>query len=113
MDKKFKHMGMEMTEAEHEKWHKEHPEMIQEEHQALMKKMQVNYPVLLGGTTDTSHVTSVIDGLDSFSGYPTSILIGRDGQVKDTEVGIKSETKERTAWSSRWFEKKIADGWRT
>jgi hypothetical protein len=42
MDKKFKHVGMEMKEAEHEKWHKEHPEMTEVEHQTLMKKMGVS-----------------------------------------------------------------------
>lgn len=39
MDKKFKHLGMEMTEAEHEKWHNDHPDMTKKEHKNLMKKM--------------------------------------------------------------------------
>lgn len=42
MGKRFKHMGMEITEAEHEKWHKEHSALTEKEHRALMKKMGIN-----------------------------------------------------------------------
>jgi len=36
------HMGMAMTEEEHEKWHKDQHEMTPEEHAALMKRMGVS-----------------------------------------------------------------------
>lgn len=42
MEKKFEHFGMEMTEAEHEKWHKEHREITEQEHRELMEKMGVS-----------------------------------------------------------------------
>lgn len=42
----IRHMGMTMSEAEHEKWHKEHPgdppELSQVEHDELMKQMGVS-----------------------------------------------------------------------
>jgi ABC-type xylose transport system substrate-binding protein len=42
VDKKVKHMGMTMTEEEHEKWHKEQHEMTPQQHEALMKKMSIS-----------------------------------------------------------------------
>nr|MDO8099218.1 hypothetical protein [Candidatus Njordarchaeota archaeon] len=41
MGKKVKHMGMAMTEEEHEKWHKERGEITLREHEALIKKMGI------------------------------------------------------------------------
>jgi hypothetical protein len=37
--RKIKHMGMELTEAEHEQWHREHSELSPEQHAALMRQM--------------------------------------------------------------------------
>lgn len=42
MAKKIKHMGMEMTEEEHEKWHREHQKMTPEEHKTFMEKMDIS-----------------------------------------------------------------------
>jgi len=39
MAKKFKHMGMEITEEEHERWHRERNEVIPDLHKHLMEKM--------------------------------------------------------------------------
>lgn len=38
---KKKHMGMNITEEEHRKWHEEHSEITPEKHKALMKKMGI------------------------------------------------------------------------
>ncbi len=40
--KKIKHVGMRMTEEEHERWHKEHSELTPVEHEALMEKMGIS-----------------------------------------------------------------------
>ncbi len=32
MERKIRHMGMDITEKEHKKWHREHPEITQEQH---------------------------------------------------------------------------------
>lgn len=42
MEKKIRHMGMNMTEKEHERWHIEQREMTSEQHEALMKKMGIS-----------------------------------------------------------------------
>jgi hypothetical protein len=39
--KKEKHLGMTLTEEEHEKWHKEHGEITAKEHETLTKKMGI------------------------------------------------------------------------
>jgi hypothetical protein len=36
------HMGMTMTEEEHEKWHREHPDITPEQHEAWMRKMGIS-----------------------------------------------------------------------
>ena len=41
MAKKIKHLGMEMTDEEHQKWHDGHREMIPAQHKALVKEMGV------------------------------------------------------------------------
>jgi predicted transcriptional regulator len=41
-DKRFFHMGMNITEEEDRKWHQEHHEMTPEIHKALMEKMGIN-----------------------------------------------------------------------
>jgi thiol-disulfide isomerase/thioredoxin len=75
----------------------------------LLEENKVNYPVLFGGPTKAEHVIATIKGIDRFCGYPTTILIGRDGEVKHTEVGITAETKERTDWWSRRLEQRVTD----
>ena len=40
--KRTKHMDMNLTEEEKEKWHKEHPPMTAEKHGILMKKMGIS-----------------------------------------------------------------------
>ncbi len=75
----------------------------------LLEEARVNYPVLLGGSPKVVNVMATIKGIDRFYGYPTTIVLGRDGQVKYSEVGIKAETKERTEWWSRKLENKLVE----
>jgi hypothetical protein len=42
MAKKVKHMGMMLTEAEHDRWHKRRRALTPAEHRALMKKMGIS-----------------------------------------------------------------------
>jgi hypothetical protein len=41
-EKRTEHMGMIMTEGEHEKWHREHSEMTEDQHEAFLKGMGVS-----------------------------------------------------------------------
>ncbi len=73
----------------------------------LVKKRKINYPILFGGQEKRVHVLSIIKGLDRFSGYPTTIFIGRDGKVKDVKVNFVAVTPEMTEWQVKQFEKII------
>jgi hypothetical protein len=53
MSKKAEHMGMTMTEEEHERWHREQAEVTPEQHEALMKQMGIS----------TQYVTVTADAL--------------------------------------------------
>ncbi|OHB65117.1 MAG: hypothetical protein A2Y76_02460 [Planctomycetes bacterium RBG_13_60_9] len=75
----------------------------------LVEKARINYPVLLGGPTEPENVCSTIKGVNRFLGYPTTILLGRDGQVQHVEVGVAAETKARTDWWRNRLEKRVID----
>jgi len=73
----------------------------------LIGKRNINYPILFGGQEKRAHVLSTINGLVRFSGYPTTIFIGRDGKVKDVKVNFVAVTPEITEWQVNQFEKII------
>ena len=77
--------------------------------QKLIKSKNINYPVLFGGRAEKSNVISKIKGIESFSGYPTNIFIGRNGKVEDVIVNFSSETPEITKWQIEQFEKIIVE----
>jgi len=39
---RIRHVSMSLTEEEHEKWHKEQPQMTPEQHETLMKRMGIS-----------------------------------------------------------------------
>jgi thiol-disulfide isomerase/thioredoxin len=58
-----------------------------------------DYPILLGGSTELAHVMSVIVGLENFSGYPTTIFIGRNGHVTYVRSGFYAScSKAHKEW---------------
>jgi len=73
----------------------------------LIEKRNINYPILFGGLERRVNVLSTINGLDCFSGYPTTIFIGRDGKVKDVKVNFVAITPEITDWQVKQFDKII------
>lgn len=73
----------------------------------LIEKQNINYPILFGGQEKRTNVLSTIKGIDRFSGYPTTIFIGRDGKVKDVKVNFVAITPEITKWQVKQFEKII------
>lgn len=42
MSKRIRHMGLTITKEEHERWHKEHPELSAKQHEALIKRLGVS-----------------------------------------------------------------------
>ncbi len=41
-DKTIRHIGMTLTDKEHEQWHRQHKELTPEEHEQLMKQMGIS-----------------------------------------------------------------------
>lgn len=48
----------------------------------IAREFKVNYPLLIGSTEERQKIGTVINGLELFHGYPTTLYIGRDGLVK-------------------------------
>lgn len=104
--KKYENQGLEIISIAYER----DPEATAlKKIRKLIKKHNINYPVLFGGQEKREHVLSTIDGLDRFSGYPTNIFIGRDGKVKDVKVNFLSFADAQTKWQIGIFEQIISN----
>jgi len=61
---------------------------------SFIKRHAVQYPMLLAGTTNPSPTTKVIaealPQLVNFGAYPTTIVLGRDGRVRNVHAGFPS-----------------------
>jgi thiol-disulfide isomerase/thioredoxin len=61
---------------------------------SFIKRYGVQYPMLLAGTTQPSPTTKVIaealPQLVNFGAYPTTIVLGRDGRVRNVHAGFPS-----------------------
>ncbi|MBN2594830.1 MAG: TlpA family protein disulfide reductase [Sedimentisphaerales bacterium] len=102
--KKYENRGLEIIGVAFER----NPEEIaREKVREFVEKWKINYSVLFGGQEKRVNVLSTIKGLDHFSGYPTTIFIGRDGDVKDVKVNFVAITPEITDWQVDQFEKII------
>ena len=102
--KKYESQGLEIIGIAFER---DSEEIAKAKVRELVEKRNINYPILLGGQEKRSHVLSTIKGLERFSGYPTTIFIGRDGKVKDVKVNFVAVTPEMTKWQVKQFKKII------
>ena len=73
----------------------------------FLSEKGINYPVLIGGSSDDKSVESALEGVEDFAGYPTTLSIGKNGLVMKTQVGFKCETPERPAWQKREMHKSV------
>ncbi len=103
--KKYENRGLEIIGIAFER---DPEEIARAKVRGLIEKRNINYLILFGGQEKRVNVLSTIKGLDRFSGYPTTIFIGRDGKVKDVKVNFVAETPEITDWQVKQFEKIIA-----
>ncbi|GAH72334.1 unnamed protein product, partial [marine sediment metagenome] len=102
--KKYESQGLEIIGIAFER---DSEEIAKAKVRELVEKRNINYPILLGGQEKRSHVLSTIKGLERFSGYPTTIFIGRDGKIKDVKVNFVAVTPEMTKWQVKQFKKTI------
>jgi thiol-disulfide isomerase/thioredoxin len=99
--KKYENRGLEIIGIAFER---DLEEIARAKVSELIEKRNINYPILFGGQEKRVNVLSKIKGLDRFSGYPTTIFIGRDGGVKDVKVNFVAITPEITDWQVKQFE---------
>ena len=71
------------------------------------QKFKVNYPLLVGGTTEKAKVGTIINGLELFHGYPTTLYIGRDGLVKHIQTGFWLQPEGHKQWQLKQMEDHI------
>ena len=101
---KYKSRGLEIIGIAFER---DPEEIARAKVRELIEERNINYPILFGGQEKRLHVLSTIKGLDLFSGYPTTIFIGRDGKVKDVEINFLAITPEIAEWQVKQFDKII------
>ena len=101
---KYKSRGLEIIGIAFER---DPEEVAKAKVRELTGKRKINYPILFGGQEKRARVLSTIEGLVRFSGYPTTIFIGRNGKVKDVKVNFVAVTPEITEWQVKQFEKII------
>jgi len=101
---KYQKEGLEIIGIAFERGSKE------EQLQAVKKiaqEFKVNYPLLIGGTKDNKTIGTVINGLELFLGYPTTLYIGPDGLVKHIQVGFWLEPEHHKLWQIRQMDNHI------
>lgn len=54
----------------------------------VQSRFQIHYPLLFAGTTGTGNVEKALPGMKNFFSYPSTIFIGKDGEVKHVHAGF-------------------------
>lgn len=73
----------------------------------IAREFKVNYPLLIGGTEEREKIGTVINGLELFDGYPTTLYIGRDGLVKHIQAGFWLWPEGHKQWQPKQMEDHI------
>jgi len=53
------------------------------------KKFGIDFPLLVSGTTEQGQIAKTLPQLVGFGAYPTTIFIGRDGQIRKIHAGFE------------------------
>jgi thiol-disulfide isomerase/thioredoxin len=85
--KKYKNKGVEVIGLAYERYAE--PERAKKAVSNLMNRFNVEYPVLLTGSTNKpADVLKSIPQLASFSAFPTTIIIDKKGEVRSIHTGF-------------------------
>jgi thiol-disulfide isomerase/thioredoxin len=101
---KYKKEGLEIIGIAFESGSKE--EQLQAV-KKLAQEFKVNYPLLIGGIKEREKIGSIINGLELFHGYPTTVYIGRDGLVKHIQTGFWLWPEGHKQWQIKQMEDHI------
>lgn len=61
----------------------------------FMREFDIQYPVLLGGTPSQVDLERVFPDLTDFGGFPTTIVLDREGVVQEVTVGFSPSLMDR------------------
>ena len=64
------------------------PEAVRPRVRAFIKRYGIRFPILVAGTTDQAVAT--LPQLVNFGVYPTTLILGRDGRVRQVHAGFSS-----------------------
>jgi thiol-disulfide isomerase/thioredoxin len=57
--------------------------------QKAIQKLKIPYPFVIAGTNDTEKASKTLPMLNRLMGFPTTIIIGKDGKVKYIHTGFE------------------------
>ena len=70
------------------------PKIYRPRVQAFIKRHSIKYPMLFAGTTNptptSKTIAEALPQIVNFGAYPTTILLGRDGRVRNVHAGFAS-----------------------
>jgi peroxiredoxin len=83
---KNKDRGIEVVALQYER--DTDPAAIKKVFARFRKQYRLQYPLLLGGIADKQAVVASLPALNNFLSFPTTLFVGRDGQVKKIHTGF-------------------------
>jgi len=95
------------------------PSVVQPRIRAFTTRYEVPFPILVSGTTNEA--PAKLPQLENFSVFPTTIVLGRDGQVRNVHAGFASAatgeahaqlTREQRVLVERLLAEKVQGGGR-
>lgn len=61
----------------------------------FIREFEIEYPILLGGTPSQTDLQRVFPGLSDFRGFPTTLVLDREGIVREVTVGFSPNLMAR------------------
>jgi peroxiredoxin len=73
----------------------------------VKNRFNINYPLLYAGTTGTGVVEKALPGMKNFFSYPSTIFIGKDGEVKHVHAGFNGPAtgEEYEAYKREFYDR--------
>ncbi len=83
------HRGVEVLGVAFEA--KDDPEFARKALTKLKMRYDIRYDIVFGGKADAEVVQSKFEALNTFLAFPTTIIIGRDGKVREIHTGFSGK----------------------
>jgi thiol-disulfide isomerase/thioredoxin len=83
---KNKSRGIEIVSLQYER--QTDPAYVKKAFDRFKKQFNITYPLLIGGVADKQVVVNSLGVLENFISFPTTIFVGKDGNVKKIHTGF-------------------------